>query len=72
VLKDTVRAARDSGRTVLVTSHVLSELEETADDVAFLCDGRLRFAGAVAALLARTGAPTLERAIAQLMREEAA
>jgi Cu-processing system ATP-binding protein len=71
-LKDAVRAARDNGRTVLVTSHVLSELEETADDVAFLCDGRLRFAGAVAALLARTGAPTLERAIAQLMREQAA
>ena len=72
VLKDAVRAARDNGRTVLVTSHVLSELEETADDVAFLCDGRLRFFGAVAVLLARTGAPTLERAIAQLMREEAA
>lgn len=72
VLKDAVRAARDIGRTVLVTSHVLSELEETADDVAFLCDGRLRFFGGVAVLLARTGAPTLERAIAQLMREEAA
>lgn len=72
VLKDAVRAARDSGSSVLISSHVLSELEETADDVAFLCDGRLRFAGAVAALLARTGAGTLERAIAQLMREEAA
>jgi ABC-type multidrug transport system ATPase subunit len=57
---------------VLITSHVLAELEETADDVAFLCDGRLRFAGGVSSLLVRTATPTLERAIARLMREEAA
>lgn len=66
-LKAYVRRARDDGRTVLITSHVLPEIEELADDVAFLCDGTLRFTGSVAELLARTGRRRLEPAIADLM-----
>lgn len=68
LLKHAIRLARAEGRTVLITSHILSELEELADDVAFLTDGRLRFAGSVQALLAETGARRLEPAIAALLR----
>lgn len=70
VLKAKIRAVRAEGRTVLVTSHILAELESLADDVAFLCDGRLRFAGSVADLLSRTDERSLEDAIAALMRAE--
>lgn len=72
VLKEKVRAVRGEGRSVLVTSHIMAELESLADDVAFLCDGRLRFAGPVADLLSRTGERTLEEAVAALMRTERA
>lgn len=68
LLKHAIRAARAEDRTVLITSHILSELEELADDVAFLTDGRLRFAGSVQALLAETGTRRLEPAIAALLR----
>jgi Cu-processing system ATP-binding protein len=68
VLKDKMRRERDAGRTLIVTSHVLSELEELADHIAFLLDGRVRFSGAPSELRALTGEPTLERAIASLMR----
>jgi Cu-processing system ATP-binding protein len=68
LLKHAIRGARADGRTVLITSHILSELEELADDVAFLTDGRLRFAGSVQALLAETGTRRLEPAIAALLR----
>lgn len=68
LLKNALRHARAAGRTVLITSHILSELEEFADDVAFISDGRLRFAGPVPALLAETGARRLEPAIAALLR----
>jgi Cu-processing system ATP-binding protein len=68
LLKASLRAARSAGRTILISSHILSELEELADDVAFLCDGRLRFAGPVGALLRETGAHRLEPAIAALLR----
>ena len=38
---DLVIAARDQGRTVMFSSHVLSEIEETCDRVAFLRHGKL-------------------------------
>jgi Cu-processing system ATP-binding protein len=78
ILKDKVLAARGEGRSVLLTSHVMSELEELADDVALLVDGRVTFAGRVGELLHTTGQPRLERAVAALltrhgaMRSEAA
>ncbi len=68
VLKDRLLALRAEGRTCLVTSHVLSELEELADDVAFLLDGKVSFAGPVAELKAFTRQPTIERAAAEVMR----
>lgn len=66
-LKDKVRAARDAGRTVLVTSHVLSELEELADDVVFLVEGVAAFVGSAAELASETGEARLERAVAKMM-----
>lgn len=68
VLKDRIVAERAAGRTVVLTSHVTSELEELTDDVVFLVDGRVAFAGPVEELLLRTGQSRLERAIAQVMR----
>jgi Cu-processing system ATP-binding protein len=68
VLKDKILAERAAGRTVVVTSHVLSELEELADDVAFLVDGRVHFAGSVEELLRATRQHRLERAVAHMMR----
>lgn len=67
ILKDKIAAERAAGRTFVLTSHVMSELEELADDVAFLLDGRIAFAGAVHELLAATRQTRLERAVAQMM-----
>jgi len=72
LLKDKILAERERGRTVLVTSHVMSELETIADDVVCLLDGRVRFAGSLGALKQETRETTLERAIAHLMIREAA
>ena len=38
---DLVLTARDAGRTVIFSSHVLSEIEDTCDRVAFLRHGKL-------------------------------
>jgi Cu-processing system ATP-binding protein len=71
-LKDKIRRERDAGRALIVTSHVLSELDEIADRIAFLLDGVVQFSGSRDELLRTTGETTLERAIAGLMRETAA
>jgi len=39
-LRGFLRRLADEGRTVLVSSHVLSEVEQTVDDVVIIADGR--------------------------------
>lgn len=72
VLKDKIIVRRAEGATVLVTSHIMSELEELCDDVAFLLDGVVRYVGPIRELTAMTRQANLERAIAALMIREVA
>jgi Cu-processing system ATP-binding protein len=68
VLKDKIRSERAAGKTFILTSHIISELEELAEDVAFVHEGRVGFAGPVKELIRSTRQDTLERAIAQMMK----
>jgi ABC-2 type transport system ATP-binding protein len=43
----------DQGRTILVSSHVLSEVEQTVDDVVIIAKGRLVHASSLAELEAK-------------------
>jgi Cu-processing system ATP-binding protein len=75
VLKDKILVERGAGKTVMVTSHIMNELEELADDVAFMVDGRVAFAGTLDDLKRVTAQTTMERAVAAMMmrdRREAA
>lgn len=67
-LKEKVGRCRDAGRTVIITSHNLGELESLADDVVFLLEGQMRFQGPMGRLLGLTDKRTLEEAIASLMQ----
>jgi Cu-processing system ATP-binding protein len=71
ILKARILRARDEGRSVLLTSHVLSELEELVDDVVFLLEGRVEFEGPLRRLREATGEHRLERAVARLMQRGA-
>jgi Cu-processing system ATP-binding protein len=70
IFKAKLLEVRARGGSVLLASHTLAELEEVADDVVFLLDGRVRFHGPVGRLMQLTGEPRLERAVATLMRNE--
>jgi len=72
LLKDKILEVQGQGRTVVITSHVMSELEEIADEVAVLIDGFVRFAGPLDELKFRTRQPTLERAVANMLTSRAA
>ncbi|QPE04460.1 ABC transporter ATP-binding protein [Microbacterium schleiferi] len=56
-----VHEARQNGQTVLLSSHVLSEIQQAADEVAVLSEGRVVAAGAVDEL--RLGAVRRVRAV---------
>lgn len=72
VLKDKIRSERRAGRTFIITSHVMSELEELADDVIFIDDGKVRFSGSIDQIKNLTRQVNLERAVAELMERGAA
>ncbi len=59
-LRGFLRHEADQGRTVLISSHVLVEVEQTVDDVVIVNHGRLVHAGALAELTA-DGRPVLVR-----------
>ena len=44
-LRGLLRDLADEGRTILVSSHHLSEIAQTVDQVVIINQGRLRFAG---------------------------
>jgi Cu-processing system ATP-binding protein len=67
-LKDTILEEKAKDKTILLTSHVMSELEELADEVLFLLDGAIVFRGTLAEIRERSGEVKLERAIAKLMQ----
>ena len=66
-LKLKVRKERDAGRTVILTSHNMAELESLADDVAFLLEGGVRYRGTLNDLKRETAETDLEGAIASMM-----
>lgn len=54
------------GTTVLFVSHLLQEVQSTADCIAFLDEGKLVFSGSILELQGRTGTNSLEEAILSL------
>ena len=53
-LRGFLRAYADAGNTVLISSHLLAEVQQTVDDVVIIARGRLRFQGSLEALTGMT------------------
>jgi Cu-processing system ATP-binding protein len=68
VLHEKIRAERDRGKLILVTSHILSDLDEIATDVLFLLEGRMRFFRTTDELREEAGESRLGRAVAHHLR----
>jgi ABC-2 type transport system ATP-binding protein len=56
-MRDLVRAEAGRGRAVLVSSHLLSEVAQSVDDVVVIAHGRLRGAGALESVLGGADGP---------------
>lgn len=67
---DFLREFRARGKTILLSTHILSEAETLCDTIGILLEGRLVAEGTVDELKARTAASTLDQAFFQLARNE--
>lgn len=71
-LKELLLSLRRKEQTVLITTHIMSDLDEIADNVVVLLEGRVRFAGSIRELKLATDEPRLEAAVACLLERGAA
>jgi Cu-processing system ATP-binding protein len=69
-LKDLILKERDNGKTILLTTHILSEVDELADEVIFLLEGKIYFQGSVSELLYSQDETRLDRAIAAITQKK--
>jgi Cu-processing system ATP-binding protein len=68
-LKRLIAKEKAKGKTILVTSHIMSFVEEVADEIVFLLEGKIYFKGSIQELREKTGEVDLEHAIANILTE---
>ena len=66
-LKSYIMKEREKGKLILITTHIMSFVEEIADDIAFLLEGHVYFYGPLGELLKIEEEVNLERAIAHIL-----
>lgn len=68
-LKELILEEKKKGKTILITSHIMSFVEEMTDEIVFLLEGNIHFKGAIQALKTDTEQTDLEHAIAVLLEK---
>lgn len=66
-LKEKIIAEKEKGKLVLITSHILSELDDLVTRVIYMQEGKLIFHKSIDALKEDTGEVKLSKAIARVM-----
>ncbi|QEC65771.1 ABC transporter ATP-binding protein [Panacibacter ginsenosidivorans] len=68
ILKEKIIAEKQKGKLILITSHILSELDDLITQVMYLQEGQLRFHKSIELLRKDTGEEKLAKAIARVMQ----
>lgn len=70
LLKDKIIAEKKKNKLILITSHILSDLDELTTHVMYLQEGKLQFFKDIQTLQEETGELRLGKAIARIMKGE--
>ncbi len=68
ILKDKIVQEKKNGKLILITSHLLDELDELITQVIYMQDGEIVFHKNVADLNSETGVTRVSRAISQILK----
>jgi len=72
ILKEKIHNEKAKGKTILLTSHIMSEVEELSDEIVFLLEGNVFYQGTKQDLMASSENDGLEHVIARMMEGAAA
>lgn len=70
-LKEKITREKNRQKLILISSHILSDLDELTTHVMYLQEGHLQFLHDMQSLRDQTGEAKLEKAIARIMKNEA-
>lgn len=70
LLKEKILQEKRKGKLVLITSHILNDLDELASDIIYIYEGRLHYNNTIQALKEETNEKRLGKAIATLIRQK--
>ncbi len=69
-LKQKIIQEKENGKLILITSHILSELDDLVTEVFYMQEGKLLFHKKLSALKEETGEIKLAKAIGKMMNEQ--
>lgn len=67
ILKEKIVKEKTKGKLIIITSHVLSELDDLITQIVYMQDGKLKFQKEINLLKKETGEEKLSKAIAKIM-----
>jgi Cu-processing system ATP-binding protein len=70
ILKEKIIFEKNKGKLILITSHILSDLDDLTTHVMYLQEGKLQFFKDMETLQDETGEARLGKAIARIMKNE--
>lgn len=70
ILKEKIIKEREKGKLILITSHLLSELDDMISQIIFMQDGKVHFHKSIADLLESTNEQKISKAIAKILKNE--
>lgn len=68
ILKAKIKKVRESGKLILITSHIMSDLEELTNQAVYIFEGEVYFNDTIDSLKEMTGESRFSPAIAKLMQ----
>ncbi|MCB0398019.1 MAG: ABC transporter ATP-binding protein [Winogradskyella sp.] len=66
-LKELITVEKKKGKAILITSHIMSFVEEVADQIVFILEGKIYFKGSIEELKTKTEQNDFEHAIANIL-----
>ncbi|NOT38342.1 MAG: ABC transporter ATP-binding protein [Saprospiraceae bacterium] len=69
ILKEKINQSHQEGKLIIITSHILSDIEEVTTHVAYMQDGSLLYYGPFEELKTQSGEKNLSKSIAFLMKK---
>lgn len=67
IMKEKILKEKENGKLIIITSHIVSEVESLSDRIVFLLEGNVHVNSTVDELKDRTGETNLNKAIAKIM-----